>query len=63
MGTKGCSHQQFAREVYTCLQLPVEALGVADDDLKIFICDMPFNFAVEQALDQLDDLGVLAEVA
>jgi len=31
MGTKRCGHQQFSRKVYTCLQPPVEALGVAND--------------------------------
>ena len=41
----------------------MEAPGVANDDLEIFMCDMPFNFVVKQALDWLNDPGVLAEVA
>ncbi len=51
MGTKGSGQQQFAREVYACPQLPVEALGVSDDNLEIFTKDVPFNFAAKQALE------------
>jgi hypothetical protein len=46
-----------------CPQPPVKALGVSDDDLDIFTKDVPFNFTVEQALEQLDDPGALAKVA
>ena len=51
MGTKGSGQQQFARKVYACPQLPVEAPGVSDNNLKIFTKDVPFNFATEQALE------------
>ena len=41
----------------------MEAPGVDDNDLDIFTHDVPFNFAVEQAMDQLDDPEALAKVA
>ncbi len=63
MGTEGTSCQRFAREVFVGPQSPVEAPGVEDNDLDIFTRDIPFNFAVEQALEKLDDPSALAEVA
>ncbi len=41
----------------------MEVPGVNDNDLDIFTHDVLFNFAVEQAMDQLNDPGVLAKVA
>jgi hypothetical protein len=38
-------------------------LGVNDRDLELFVKDVPFNFAVDQAVESLGDLGVLAKVA
>ena len=63
MGTEGANCQQFAREVFVGPQSLVEALGVEDNDLDIFTRDILFNFTVEQALEKLDDLSALAEVA
>jgi hypothetical protein len=63
MGMKRSRQQQFAREVYVCPQPPVKALGVSDDNLDIFTKDVLFNFAVEQALEQLDNPEALAKVA
>ena len=60
---EGNGHQQFAREVFAHLRQPVAAPAVEDNNLKIFTQDVPFNFAVEQALDKLEDPGALAEVA
>ncbi len=51
------------QEIYACPQLLVEAPSINNSDLKIFTKDTPFNFVVKQALKQLDNLGVLAEVA
>jgi hypothetical protein len=42
---------------------PLEIPGVDDRELNLFIKDVPFNFALEQALASLQDPGVLAEVA
>ena len=43
---------------------PVAALSTASDkDPSIFVDDSTFNFPVNQALDQLDDPALLAEVA
>ena len=63
VGTEGNGHQQFAREVFAHLRQLVAAPTVKDNNLKIFTQDVPFNFMVEQALDKLEDPGVLAEVA
>lgn len=62
MGTEGEGNPQFARELFACPRLPVDAPGVDDRDLTIFSQDLPFNFAAEQALERLEDPGVLAEV-
>ena len=62
MGTEGVSKTQFAREVYTSPQPPLE-VNVDDHNLNLFVRDVPFNFALEQALDKLEDPGVLTEVA
>jgi len=51
------------QEVYACLCPLVEVPGVDDNNLNIFTHDILFNFAVKQAMDQLDDPGALAEVA
>jgi hypothetical protein len=47
---------------YCTPKSPVKA-GVKDHDLDPFIHDCPFNFAFEQALQHVGDLGMLAEVA
>jgi len=62
MGTEGAESYQFARELYAYPRPPVDAPNADERDLDIFTQDVPFNFAAEQALDQLDDPGVLAEV-
>jgi len=62
MGTEGRGQHQFTRELYACPQLPIEGSYVDNNDLDIFTRDTPFNFAVEQALERLEDLGMLAEV-
>ncbi len=59
----GWEQQQFMQEVYACLCPLVEVPGVDDNNLNIFTHDILFNFAVKQAMDQLDDPGALAEVA
>jgi hypothetical protein len=51
------------QEVYTCPCLPVEAPRVNNNNLDIFTHNVPFNFAVKQAIDQLDNLEALAKVA
>jgi len=63
VGMEGNGHQQFVREVFAHPRQPVAAPTVEDNDLEIFTQDVPFNFAVEQALDKLEDPGALAEVA
>jgi hypothetical protein len=63
LGTEGAGQKQFVWEVYAKKQSALEVLDVEDDDLEIFTKDIPFNFAVDQALESLDDPGVLAEVA
>jgi hypothetical protein len=63
MGTEGVGGQQFTRELYAGPRAPMEVPNVNNKDLEIFVRDLPFNFAVEQALESLDDLGALAEVA
>jgi len=40
----------------------LEVLGVNDKELDLFIRDVPFNFALKQALASLEDLGMLAKV-
>jgi len=60
---EGNGHQQFVREVFAHPRQPVAAPTVEDNDLEIFTQDIPFNFVVEQALDKLEDPGVLAKVA
>jgi hypothetical protein len=62
MGTEGTSETQFAREVYASPQ-PLLETNMDDADLDLFVKDVPFNFALEQALDKLEDPSVLAEVA
>ena len=62
MGTEGKDQQQFQWELHACLQPELEGSTVNNKDLNIFIRDSPFNFAVEQALEQLGDPGVLADV-
>ena len=51
------------QEVYACPCPLVEVPGVDDNNLNIFTHDILFNFAVKQAMDQLDDPGALAKVA
>ena len=63
MGTKGVDCQQFTQELFACPRLAVEASGISDHDLNIFTQDVPFNFAAEQVLETLDDLGALAKVS
>jgi hypothetical protein len=63
MGTKGAGEPQFAWEVCSVPHLPLEVPGVDDRDLDLFVKDVPFNFAIEQALESLGDPGALAEVA
>src|SRR6266851_3856463 len=63
VGMEGNGHQQFVREVFAHPRQPVAAPTVEDNDLEIFIQDIPFNFAVKQALDKLEDPGALAKVA
>jgi hypothetical protein len=41
----------------------VHVPGINNSNLKIFVKDLPFNFALEQALDSLEDPRALAEVA
>jgi hypothetical protein len=48
--------------MYAYPQPPVEAPSINDSDLEIFTRDMPFNFTIKQALERLDDPGVLAKV-
>ena len=60
---EGNGQQQFAQEIFACLRPLVAAPTVKDKDLDIFTQDVPFNFAVEQALDRLEDPRVLAKVA
>jgi hypothetical protein len=63
MGTDGCGETQFTREIYTepCAMLDIP--GINDRDLEMFIKDVVFNFALEQALESLADPRVLAKVA
>jgi hypothetical protein len=63
MGTEGAGETQFTQEWFAEPQLLLEVPGVDNRDLEIFVKDVPFNFAFEQALESLGDLGVLAEVA
>jgi hypothetical protein len=63
MGTEGAGETQFAQEQFAEPQPLLEVPGVDDRDLEIFVKDVPFNFAFEQALESLGDPGVLAEVA
>jgi hypothetical protein len=62
MGTKGAGELQFTQEICSVPRPPLKVPGVNDRDLNLFIKDIPFNFAVEQALESLGDPGVLAEV-
>jgi hypothetical protein len=63
LGTEGVGQKQFAKLLYAESpneeELPVDA----ESDLDLLVRDVPFNFALEQALDTLGDPGVLAEVA
>jgi len=52
----------FAHKLYAYLQTPLEVLGVDNAKLDLFVKDVPFNFRLEQALESLGDLGMLAEV-
>jgi hypothetical protein len=63
MGTKGVGHEEFKREIHTGPHQPMAIPGIDDRDLEIFVQDVLFNFALEQALDSLEDPGALAEVA
>ncbi len=49
--------------MYAQVHTLLEVLGVDNKELNLFIRDVPFNFALEQALASLEDLGVLAKVA
>lgn len=62
MGMEGVRETQFAREIYAITQPHVEASGVDDTDLDMFIWDSPFNFLLEQALVSLEDPNALAKV-
>jgi hypothetical protein len=62
IGTEGVDEPQFAWEICSVPRLPLEVPGVNDQDLNLFVKDIPFNFAVEQALESLGDPGALAEV-
>ena len=63
LGTEGIGQPQFAHEMHVRPQSPFDTSQMEDKELDLFVKDVPFNFALEQALESLDDLGVLAEVA
>src|SRR6266851_5181382 len=63
MGMEGVGQQQFTRELFAGSQRAIDVSGVSNKDLEIFTQDLPFNFALEQALDSLDNPGALAKVA
>ena len=63
LGTEGIGHLQFAQEMYSNPQPPLQILGVNNKDIELFVRDLPFNFALEQALQNLGDAGVLAKGA
>ena len=59
---EGVGGLQFAQKIYTELQDAIDFARIDNTNLEIFVKDMPFNYTVEQALDHLNDPGVLAEV-
>ena len=63
MGTAGVGTIQFTQELCAEPQPLVEVPEVDNRDLKVFVKDIPFNFAFKQALESLGDPSMLAEVA
>ncbi len=63
LGSKGVGHPQFARELYAAPQQLEEPAADEERSLDVFVWDVPFNFALEQALESLEDPGVLTKVA
>jgi hypothetical protein len=61
LGSKGIGHPQFTRELYAVLQQREEPIADEEQSLDMFVCDMPINFAIEQALKSLEDPGILAK--
>lgn len=61
--TEGRGQQQFECELYACPQPAREGSEVNEQDLKIFVKDVPFNFAVKQVLEKLGDPSMLAKVS
>jgi hypothetical protein len=60
---EGVGQPIFAYKIYAQLCTLLEVPGVDNNKLDLFIKDAPFNFTLKQALDSLDDLEALAEVA
>lgn len=62
MGTEGEGQQEFQREIRACPQTGSEDPTVNEGDIEFLTRDLPFNFAIEQALERLGDPGLLADV-
>jgi hypothetical protein len=63
LGSEGVGHPQFTRELYAALQQREEPIADEEQSLNMFMHDMPFNFAIEQVLESLEDPGISAKVA
>jgi hypothetical protein len=51
MGMAGSRHKEFQQKIFAHPHRPVAAPGVKDKNLKFFVMNTPFNFALEQALN------------
>ena len=63
LGTNGVRQPYFSHELQACPHSCLEVSGVDDQELDLFVKDVPFNFPLEQTLKSLNDPDALVEVA